>query len=30
VEILSGLEPGDEVILADMSDVADERVVRIR
>jgi multidrug efflux pump subunit AcrA (membrane-fusion protein) len=30
VEILSGLKPGDEVILADMSDVADEPVVRIR
>lgn len=30
VEILSGLEPGDQVILADMSEWVDEPVVRIR
>lgn len=30
VEILSGLEPGDEVYLADMSEWADQPVIRIR
>ena len=30
VEILSGLEPGDEIILADMTEWIDEPIVRIR
>jgi HlyD family secretion protein len=30
IEILSGLEPGDDVILADMSEWVDEPVVRMR